>query len=66
MDLHIVPGVTARQVAEAHLLDVKIQDHFLCKAMTYWLGEDKGRVFCLIEAPDRESASGKCMKKRMA
>lgn len=55
MDLHIVPGVTARQVAEAHLLDVKIQDHFLCKAMTYWLDEDKGRVFCLIEAPDKES-----------
>jgi class 3 adenylate cyclase len=55
MDLHIVPGVTARQVAEAHLLDVKIQDYFFCNAMTYWLDEDKGRVFCLIEAPDRES-----------
>lgn len=55
MDLHIVPGVTARQVAEAHLLDVKIQDHFLCKAITYWLDEDKGCVFCLIEAPDKES-----------
>ena len=55
MDLHIVPGVTARQVAEAHLLDVKIQDHYFCKAITYWLDEDKGCVFCLIEAPNRES-----------
>lgn len=55
MDLHIVPGVTAQQVAEAHLLDVKIQDAFCCKAMTYWLDEDKGCVFCLIEAPDKES-----------
>lgn len=55
MDLHIVPGVTAREVAEAHLLDVKIQDAYCCKAMTYWLDEDKGCVFCLIEAPDKES-----------
>jgi AraC-like DNA-binding protein len=55
MDLHIAPGVTAREVAEAHLKDVKIQDSFCCKAMTYWLDEDKGCVFCLIEAPDKES-----------
>lgn len=55
MDLHIAPGVTAREVAEAHLLDVKIQSRYSCKAMTYWLDEDKGCVFCLIEAPDKES-----------
>lgn len=55
MDLHITPGVTAREVAEAHLLDVKIQDTYCCKAMTYWMDEDKGHVFCLIEAPDKES-----------
>jgi AraC-like DNA-binding protein len=55
MDLHIVPGVTAKEVAEAHLLDVKIQDKYFCKAMTYWLDETKGCVFCLIEAPDKES-----------
>lgn len=55
MDLHIAPGVTAKEVAEAHILDVKIQHQYLCKAMTYWLDEDKGCVFCLIEAPDKES-----------
>ena len=55
MDLHIAPGVTAREVAEAHLLDVKIQDKYSCKAMTYWLDPEKGCVFCLIEAPDKES-----------
>lgn len=55
MDFHIVPGVTAKDVAEAHIKDVKIQDHFFCKAMTYWIDEDKGSVFCLIEAPDKES-----------
>jgi AraC-like DNA-binding protein len=55
MDLHIARGVTARQLAEAHLLDVRIQDAYSCKAMTYWMDEDKGCVFCLIEAPDKES-----------
>lgn len=57
MDLHIVPGVTAKEVAEAHILDVKIQHKYCCKAMTYWLDEDKGCVFCLIEAPDKESVT---------
>ena len=55
MDRHIAPGVTAKDLAEVHLLDVKIQEHFFCKALTYWLDEDKGCVFCLIEAPDKES-----------
>lgn len=55
MDLHIVPGVTAVDVAEAHRADVKIQDKFCCRTMTYWIDEDKGSVFCLIEAPDKES-----------
>ncbi len=55
LDLHIAPGVSARELAEAHLLDVKIQDAFDCKAMTYWHDADKGCVFCLIEAPDKES-----------
>jgi len=55
MDRHIAPGVTTTQVAEAHLLDLEIQDRYCCKAMTYWTDIDKGFVFCLIEAPDKES-----------
>jgi AraC-like DNA-binding protein len=55
MDLHTVQGVTAKEVAEAHAKDVNIQDEYCCKAITYWLDEDKGCVFCLIEAPDKES-----------
>jgi AraC-like DNA-binding protein len=55
MDLHIVPGVTPTQVAEAHIKDVEIQEKYCCKTMTYWLDEDRGCVFCLIEAPDQDS-----------
>jgi AraC-like DNA-binding protein len=57
MDLHNVPGVTPKEVAEAHSLDMKIQDEFCCRAMTYWIDQDKGSVFCLIEAPDKEAVS---------
>ncbi|HZB14461.1 MAG TPA: nickel-binding protein [Chryseolinea sp.] len=55
MDLHIAPEANARDVAAAHILDIKIQHQFCCKAITYWVDEDKGVVFCLIEAPDKES-----------
>jgi AraC-like DNA-binding protein len=57
MDLHIVPNVTARAVAEAHREDLKIQDEYGCRCMTYWIDEQRGSVFCLIEAPDKESVS---------
>ena len=53
MDLHNVPGVTAVDAAEAHRADIRMQDKFCCRTMTYWIDEDK--VFCLIEAPDKES-----------
>ncbi len=45
MDLHIAPGVSAKSVAEAHILDVKIQHHYCCKAMTYWIDEEKALFF---------------------
>lgn len=55
MDCHIVPGVKAKGVAEAHTLDLLHQDGFQCKCMTYWIDEDRETVFCLIEAPEKEA-----------
>ncbi len=55
MDRHDLPGVTARDVAEAHHADVKIQDKYNCHALTYWFDEERGNAFCLIEAPDKEA-----------
>ncbi|MDB4293462.1 DUF4242 domain-containing protein, partial [Maribacter sp.] len=55
MDLHIVPGVIAEHVAEAHQEDLKIQGNYGCRVMTYWVDEDHGSAFCLMEAPDKES-----------
>ncbi len=55
MDLHLVPLITARGVAEAHLLDLNIQDNFQCSCMTYWVDEANESAFCLIEAPNENS-----------
>ncbi|WP_052273499.1 nickel-binding protein, partial [Flavihumibacter solisilvae] len=55
MDVHNVPGVKARDVAEAHQKDLLHQEEYGCKAMTYWIDEKRETIFCLIEAPDRQS-----------
>ncbi|WP_171946612.1 nickel-binding protein [Flaviramulus basaltis] len=55
MDLHIVPGVSAKMAAEAHREDHKVQNEFGCRCMTYWVDEERGRAFCLIEAPNKEA-----------
>ncbi|MGZ5189620.1 MAG: nickel-binding protein [Flavisolibacter sp.] len=53
MDVHIVPGVKAIDVAQAHQKDLMIQDEHTCKCMTYWVDEKRESIFCLIEAPDK-------------
>jgi len=53
MDLHIVPGVKAKDVAQAHQLDLALEEEYQCKCMTYWIDESRGHIFCLIDAPSR-------------
>ena len=55
MDLHIIPGINAKDVAEAHQQDLLIQNDFSCTCMTYWIDESRNSVFCLIDAPDANS-----------
>ena len=57
MDVHIVPGVKAGDVAEAHSKDVIHQDEYGCKCMTYWIDEARENIFCLIEAPAKEAVA---------
>jgi AraC-like DNA-binding protein len=53
MDVHHVPGIEARDAAEAHRKDMLIQESFNCKCMTYWIDEIRGVAFCLIESPNK-------------
>jgi hypothetical protein len=53
MDRHDVSEtVTAEQVAQLHQEDLKIQDQFGCRGITYWFDEKRKTAFCLIEAPN--------------
>jgi len=54
MDRHDLDNVTAKDVAEAHMEDLKIQHKYQCKGLTYWFDEKRGTAFCLIEAPSSD------------
>ena len=57
MDVHkAVEGLTAEAVAEAHKKDLEKQGKYGVKYIKYWYDEKDGNVFCLSEAPDKESA----------
>lgn len=52
MDRHYAEGATHEAVAEAHQLDLALQDEFGIRLMTYWFDEQRSTAFCLIDAPD--------------
>lgn len=55
MDVHIVPGVKAREVAKAHHQDLMLQDQYGCKCMTYWVDEHRETIFCLVDAVNKDA-----------
>lgn len=57
MDTHNkVEGLTAEAVAQAHKMDLAVQETRGVKYLEYWFNEETGRVYCLVEAPDAEAA----------
>jgi hypothetical protein len=58
MDVHnISGGVSEADVAGAHQADLAAQDAHGVKYLRYWVDEKAGKIFCLVEAPDAESAN---------
>jgi hypothetical protein len=57
MDTHNkVDGLTADAVAGAHQRDLEVQDKHGVAYLKYWFDEGSGRVFCLVNAPNKEAA----------
>jgi len=56
MDIHDLPGVKAEDVAGAHAADVRVQGQYGVDYRHYWVDEGAGKVFCLVDAPDRDTA----------
>ena len=58
MDVHSMEGgVSASDVAKAHQADVETQDKYGVKYERYWVDEQAGKIFCLVDAPDAETAN---------
>jgi hypothetical protein len=58
MDVHEIDGgVAMDDVAKAHLADLQAQAIHDVRYLRYWVDEDHGRVFCLVEAPSAEAAN---------
>jgi class 3 adenylate cyclase len=55
MDRHDLPGVTAEQVAQAHLADIDMGAKFGVQFLAYWFDADQGEAFCLAKAPSGDS-----------
>ena len=57
MDMHnIEGGVSVADVAAAHEADLKTQGSHGVDYLRYWVDEEAGKIFCLVEAPDAEAA----------
>ncbi len=57
MDIHQhVEGLTTEAVAGAHHADLNTQGKYGVKYLRYWFDESSGKVFCLVEAPNKEAA----------
>ena len=58
MDIHHkVEGLTADAVKQAHEADVQTQEKYGVTYLKYWFDEGSGKVFCLVEAPNKEVAA---------
>jgi hypothetical protein len=58
MDVHhITGGVAVDDVAKAHVADLEKQSAHDVQYLRYWVNEDHGKIFCLVDAPDAEAAN---------
>ena len=51
MDRHDLPGVTAEEVAQAHVTDIAIEADHGVHFLAYWFDADHAEAFCLATAP---------------
>src|SRR5262249_9828123 len=56
MDRHDFERATATEVADAHRKNLELQDRYGVQFLTYWFDQSRGTTFCLIDAPDKETA----------
>ena len=57
MDVHeSLGGASQDDIREAHAADLATQDEFGVRWLTWWFNAPQGKAFCLVEAPDADTA----------
>jgi len=58
MDVHSISGgVSVADVARAHMKDLETQNKYQVSYLRYWVNEEQGKIFCLVEADNAEDAN---------
>lgn len=58
MDMHTIEGgVSAGDVAGAHMKDLETQEKYGVEYLRYWVDEEAGKIFCLVRADSAEDAN---------
>ena len=59
MDVHqkAPDGAKAKDVADAHMADLKVQEKYGVKYINYWFDVKQGKIFCLVDAPTADAAN---------
>lgn len=61
MDLHKASDYdvkpTVEEIRKNHIADLEVQHKYGVKFLQYWINEEAGLVFCLMEAPDKEACA---------
>jgi class 3 adenylate cyclase len=55
MDRHNTGGVTRQVIAVSHEKDLAIQGKYGVRFITYWVDEVRSKVFCLVDAPNKNT-----------
>lgn len=53
MDLHKLPHITIAEAKKAHVADEQIQRQYGVRYLQFWVNEEAGNLFCLVEGPDK-------------
>src|SRR5262245_6883794 len=56
LDRHDVVESSAEEVAKLHVKDLEVQGKYGVKFLTYWYDAERRTTFCLVDAPDKETA----------
>jgi hypothetical protein len=58
MDTHTTGGpVSIDDVAKAHAADLQTQEAYGVHYLRYWVDQEHGKIFCLVDAPDADAAA---------